>query len=332
LNATISSTTCTFSTHPSISIKISESHVNTLPAKISEIITWNVNATNNGPTDLKSYTLEMTYPQYTYPTAATLSNWTCGANNFCNYTGGSLLSGQSVTSLQFSVQVLNNTPITTTQVCNNLTMISMPNQPNCNAQDKTTDCVPVNPGTPDISLEKIAFSSQYTFTIDYKNEGSGEINNLFLQEILQVGWTLNQAASTNGWKCGDTLCVFNVSTVSAGASGSILFVVDVNEASQTVNGTKMCWKNIASSVYDDEKYDPTPLNNQASVQIGSSCKECCDPAPCPTNVCSLQCPPQNITVPCPPVQCKCTVPEYWCPPCQKDPPSCNCATCSDSLA
>jgi hypothetical protein len=106
-------TTCTFSTNPSLTITVNETLLNTAPARTNQVITWNITGTNLGTSISKSYSILKTYPNFTSPTAQTLSVWTCGANNVCSFNGSSLASGQSV-NLQFAVTVLPSIPLSTT--------------------------------------------------------------------------------------------------------------------------------------------------------------------------------------------------------------------------
>jgi len=300
---------------------------------VDDIVTWNIIATNNGPTTVPYFVLDESYPLYTTPTAATLSLWTCTQNNACTYNGSTLLAGESSGVLPFSVKINTNIPLDTTQVCNSVKMTTLPDNANCFTVNQINSCAPVKPGFPDIVVKKSVYTSQYTFRVKYTNIGTGPVNNLLLLETLQDGWTLSQKATD--WSCSGTNCqasIPNVPNTAGSNSGVSDFVVDVNPLYQEVlNGTEKvpkCWFNTVNSTFDDVELDPTPANNQASSSIGNSCQKCCTPVPCPQVDCIKTCPETVLITNCPPKTCKCEVPEFWCPTCVKVPPACDCKQCS----
>jgi uncharacterized repeat protein (TIGR01451 family) len=317
-----------------LTITVNETLLNTAPARTNQVITWNITGTNLGTSISKSYSILKTYPNFTSPTAQTLSVWTCGANNVCSFNGSSLASGQSV-NLQFAVTVLPSIPLSTTQVCNNILMLTLPNQANCFSQATTTGCAPVDPNVPDLVLKKSVVTTQYTFKIKYTNIGTGPVNNLQLQETLQPGWSLNSVSANAGWSCSGSSCsqtIPNVPFIAGGNSGTSLFVVNVNPLFQTLNnGSSQCWVNLVNSTFDDVQFDQTPQNNYAySPAIGSYCQRCCDPVPCPAANCTQTCPDTQLVINCPPVACKCDIPEQWCPTCKKINPPCDCNQCNNN--
>jgi len=230
-------------------------------------------------------------------------------------------------AVPFSVIIQPSIPLSTVQICNNVTLTTGPNVQNCVASAVTSGCVPVSVGTPDLSVAKSAAASQYTYTIQYSSVGTGPVNDLILYEALQPGWTLAATTPPQQWACGDTTCFLNLGTVPAGQTGTVQFIVNVDPSVQTPG---KCWNNLVTSTFNDEQYDPTKSDNSASATIGNSCSSCCTVPECPQNICNVTCPPANITVnaPCPDIQCTCDIPEYWCPPCQVQPAACTCDQCS----
>jgi uncharacterized repeat protein (TIGR01451 family) len=66
------------------------------------------------------------------------------------------------------------------------------------------------------------------YSIDYSNVGLGDSTGVVLTEFLPPGSTFDAAASTPGWTAvGTTGFTFNVGSLSAGASGSVVFAVTV---------------------------------------------------------------------------------------------------------
>jgi uncharacterized repeat protein (TIGR01451 family) len=101
------------------------------------------------------------------------------------------------------------------------------------------------------------------YTIDYSNIGLALSTGVVLTEFLPAGSTFNPAASTPGWTAlGTTAFTFAVGSLTPGASGSVVFAVNVPSpvpaGLRTVNNTV----NIA----DDGRHgaDTNPGNNSAS--------------------------------------------------------------------
>lgn len=283
-----------------------------------------------------SFTITKSYPNYTSPTSETLSIWNCDEENLvCTYTSSSLSNGNSI-SLLFVVKILSTIPLSTKQLCNSVNITTPLNETNCYAISQASNCAPVEPNLPDLVLKKRVAATQYTFSIKFSNSGTGNANNLVLQENLQEGWSLDSSSSNKGWSCTGSECTQTISSVpsviAGGNNGSSLFVVNVDSASQILsNGSSQCWVNFVNSTYDELSFDPTPNNNYAySPSIGSYCQGCCKPVACEPAVCVQTCPPPNLIVDCPTVTCNCVVPEFWCPTCETKAPACNCNQCISS--
>jgi copper(I)-binding protein len=318
-------TTPIFATDPSLAVFVNETLLNTAPTKTGQDITWSITATNLGNVTVKSYVLEKTYPEFTYPTNSTLALWNCSSERICILNGGSILSGDTDPVVLFTVTVLPNIPLNTTEVCNRIEMRTEPNEFNCFSTDENTNCAPVDPLIPDLVIKKSVYASRYTSKITYSNVGAANIIDLRIIQTLQSGWSLSPGNS--GWNCNGANCVHDVASVSPGSSNVIYFHVNVTQTSQEDNSK--CWLNFVNTTYDNENLDPTPENNYANFTVGSQCKKCCEPTPCPDVVCQKTCPDTNLIVNCTsPIQCVCEVPEFWCPPCTQLPPSCNCDQCT----
>eukprot|EP01091_Cochliopodium_minus_P011972 TRINITY_DN352_c0_g1_i11.p1 TRINITY_DN352_c0_g1~~TRINITY_DN352_c0_g1_i11.p1 ORF type:complete len:709 (-),score=174.01 TRINITY_DN352_c0_g1_i11:77-2203(-) len=322
---------CFFSINSNYMVYVSETLLNTSPARTGQLITWNITGSNYGRNSIvHTYTISKVYPNFTSPTNETLAIWNCDQQTqTCNYTASTLLNGTSI-SLLFSVNVLSTIPLSTKQVCNVVNMTTPLNETNCYAFSNTSNCAAVEPNLPDLVLRKRVAATQYTFSVKYTNSGTGTANNLILQETLQPGWSLHP---NNGWNCVGSSCTQTIpsvpSAISGGNNGTSLFVVNVDPSFQLLsNGSSQCWVNFVNSTYDEFSFDPTPNNNFAnSPSIGSSCQGCCKPVACEPAVCVETCPPPNLIVDCPTVTCNCVVPEFWCPSCETKAPACNCNQC-----
>ncbi|MCS6879953.1 MAG: isopeptide-forming domain-containing fimbrial protein, partial [Chloroflexaceae bacterium] len=106
-----------------------------------------------------------------------------------------------------------------------------------------------------------------TFILSYRNVGNQDATGVVLTETVPANTSFDATASTAGWSCANgapagTVCTFTVGSLAAGASGSVNFVVRVNNplpagVTEVAN---------AARVDDDGSNgaDPTPGNNQAS--------------------------------------------------------------------
>ena len=149
----------------------------------------------------------------------------------------------------------------------------------------TTDNAPATAavvvGNPALSLTKtdggasVSPGNNVIYTLDYQNTGNTTLTNVTLNETVPANTTFNAASSTTGWTCANgsvagTVCTLNVSTVTAGGTGSATFAVTV--ISIVPDGTTQISNNasVSSGATTASSSDTTPLNTNPALTLTKS--------------------------------------------------------------
>ncbi|MCX7789973.1 MAG: isopeptide-forming domain-containing fimbrial protein [Chloroflexaceae bacterium] len=239
-------------------------------------ITFILSFRNVGNQDATGVTLTETVPaNTTFDATASTPGWSCAngapAGTSCTFTVGNLAAGANG-SVNFVVRVNNPLPAGVTEVANAARI----NDDGSNGADPTpgnnqaSDTTPLT-AAPDLELTKSDGGASaepggtITFILSYRNVGNQDATGVTLTETVPANTSFNATASTAGWSCAPdgsagSTCTFTVGNLAAGASGSVNFVVRVNNplpagVTEVVN---------AARISDDGSNgaDPTPENNR----------------------------------------------------------------------
>lgn len=242
-------------------------------------ITFTLLYTNTGSLAATGVVLTETVPaNTTFNAAASAPGWSCTPNgnpgSSCTLNVGSLAAGASG-SANFVVTVDNPFPIGVTEVVNAARIADDGNNgPEISTTNNNDDEQTPVDAAPDLRLTKTDGGAsavpggKITFTLLYANTGNQDINGVFLSETVPDYTSFDEADPANlGWSCasggiaGDS-CTFGIGSLAAGASGSVDFVVTVDDpldssVRQVVNAARI--DNDSPS-----NPDPTPDNNEDS--------------------------------------------------------------------
>ncbi len=248
-----------------------------LTATPGSIIAYALNYRNVGNQTATGVVLtEMVPANTSFNAAASTAGWSCAAGapagTNCTFTVGNLAAGASG-SATFAVQVNAALPAGVIQIANTASIgDDGSNGADLDTSDNTaSDSTPVT-AAPDLQLTKSDGGASaepggaITYILSYRNVGNQEATGVVLTETVPANTSFDATASTAGWTCtpdgsAGSTCTYTVGNLAAGASGSVNFVVRVNNplpagVTEVVN---------AARISDDGSNgaDPTPDNNQA---------------------------------------------------------------------
>ncbi|MEP7293183.1 MAG: ice-binding family protein [Chloroflexota bacterium] len=132
-------------------------------------------------------------------------------------------------------------------------------------------CVTVTPPNPGLSLSKddggkiASWGDAIPYTLTYQNTGDVALNNVIITETIPAGTTFNAGASTPGWNCAGSVCTINVGTLQPGQSGSVVFVVMVDNPTGTTLVSNSA--TIASGATTATASDTTPVIAPAATAV-----------------------------------------------------------------
>ena len=115
--------------------------------------------------------------------------------------------------------------------------------------------------------ETLELPAPITYTLSYANNGNQDATGVVLSDTVPAGTTFNAGASTAGWVCvpgtgAGSVCTLPIGALAAGASGSAIFAVTVD------NPVPPGFTLVANTatVADDgtNGTDPTPGDNTSS--------------------------------------------------------------------
>ncbi len=262
---------------PDLKIQKSDGGAQAAPAGI---ITFTLNYANIGVRGATGVVITEVVPaNTTFDAAASDPGWSCAngspAGTLCTFVVGSV-PATAGGSVRFAVRVNNPLSAGVTTI-SNTAMIGDDgaNGPDLTPQNNTGVAVtPVTGGAPQFKLLKtdphvtLKPGDVITYTLDYMNSGNRGATGVVITEVVPANTHFYAAASSVAWSCPDgspagTICLFNLGSVPAGASGSIQFAVKID--SPLPSGVKT----IANTAYigDDGKNGPNPGGGSSAVSV-----------------------------------------------------------------
>jgi uncharacterized repeat protein (TIGR01451 family) len=243
-----------------------------------DTLSYSVTISNTGNTDATGVVFTDPIPANTTVVAGsvTTSQGTVDSEDPVQVTVGTIAAGGSVT-ISFHVLIDNPLAFGVTEISNQGTVSSneVPNEPT-NDPDTVPDDDPTNTpvnAAPDLSITKddggitTVPGGVIAYTLSFANNGNQAAVGAVLTDTVPVGTTFNAGASTAGWVCvpgtgAGSVCTLAIGAVGAGASGSAIFAVTVD------NPVPPGFTLVANTatIADDGSNgpDPTPGNNTAS--------------------------------------------------------------------
>jgi CSLREA domain-containing protein/uncharacterized repeat protein (TIGR01451 family) len=226
-------------TAPDLAVSLSTS---TTEATVSTAITYTIGYSNDGTTTAFGTSLSTTLPNNTTYTGS--NGWTCDASN-CTLTIGDLAQGASGT-VDFQVEVDSTLATTVTSIDNTVTITDDDTAGGHVAELVTNNntaslSVPVS-GEADLQLSVSSVISgggteatpgdTITYTIGYTNAGTQTAFNAVLTSVIPTNTTF-QSAGSDAFQClqgntGGLSCTLTIDTITAGATGQVTFVVQVD--------------------------------------------------------------------------------------------------------
>jgi fimbrial isopeptide formation D2 family protein/uncharacterized repeat protein (TIGR01451 family) len=203
---------------------------------------YTLSYTNTGNFPVTGVVISETVPLHTtFNPAANAASWQCAgvsAGSVCTYAVGPVARGVGA-SLSFAVTVVDPLPAGV-QTLTNVTSITddgshgVDQTPSDNSDTEMTPVV----ATPDLRLVKtdnralVRAGELMTYTLTYTNTGNQHATGAVIAERVPAHTTFNASASPAGWTCdavnAGSRCVHTIGDLAVGESGSIQFVVTVN--------------------------------------------------------------------------------------------------------
>ena len=191
-------------------------------------ITYTITYTNSGTGNATDVVVEDTIPSDTeYVSSSPV--YTSVSGNTYTWEIGDVCAGCNG-SIELVVKVKVGTPDKTV-LTNDVTLDY--DDANGNPQDQESDSVNVTVTAPEMTVRKTADvptadpSDQITYTIEYKNTGTGDATNVKIVDTIPADTTAVSATPMWNSSSGDDY-TWNIGDVSAGGSGNISFVVKVD--------------------------------------------------------------------------------------------------------
>jgi len=265
--------------------------------------------------------------EYSTPKDDANVGWECDdVAKVCYYNVGTLQPGE-MKSVQFTVTLSEELPLSLQQICNTVTIT------NKNASDiaacvfETTAqrCSSILPGIPETGIEKHGYVGLLVYRVTYFNNGSADAQNTVLRETIPAGTNFVANESDSRWVCVGDTCTINLGVLAKGARASAIFAVEPIQ--DFVTGVTGCWLNRATIQHTASVSDQSPLDNVAALDLGN-CGNCTTgPMKCPLPC--QKCPDCILTRPdcnCRSQECNCPQKECHCPAndCKCAPKTCTC--------
>ena len=274
-NATTSTTdsnpgnnTSTALTNATASADVSIVKTAAAAASTGSNLTYNINVTNNGPSDAASVTMMDTLPpnttfvsesQLTGP-AFICANPPSGGTGTVSCSIATLTTGTSAT-FSIVVQIAVAAPVGPSSNTATVTSSADPNPGN----NSSTAVTAIVLATADLSITKTPAPGPYgtgmplTYTIVVTNGGPNTATGVTVTDILPPGTTF-QSATPGGACSGTTTITCNAGTLTNGASATFTLTVTLPSSAGPVTNTATVTAAATSA-------DPNPSNNSASSTI-----------------------------------------------------------------
>ena len=241
------------------------------PVTVGGNLTYTITATNAGPSNAASATLDDTLPPgTTFVSLSSAAGWSCtappvGGTGAVSCTNPSLAAGDSVFTLVVKVDA-GVTPGTV--LTNTATAASSTTDPNPGNESGTATTTVA--GAADLSVVKtdspdpVTVGSTLTYTITAGNAGPSSAASVTLDDTLPPGTTFVSLAPAAGWSCttppvGGTGAIH--CSNPAVATGSSIFTLIVKVDASVPAGTVLTNTAVAAST----TADPNPGNESATA-------------------------------------------------------------------
>ena len=259
----------TFLTNATASADVSIVKTAAAAASTGSNLTYNINVTNNGPSDAATVTMTDTLPpnttfvsesQLTGP-AFICINPPSGGTGTVSCSIATLTAGTSAT-FAIVVQIAVAAPVGTSS--NTATVTSSSSDPNP-SNNSSTAVTTIALATADLSITKTPAPGPYgtgmplTYTIVATNGGPSTATAVTVTDVLPPGTTF-QSATPSGACSGTTTITCNAGTLANGASATFTLTVTLPSSPGPVTNT-------ASVTAAATTADPNPANNSASSTI-----------------------------------------------------------------
>jgi uncharacterized repeat protein (TIGR01451 family) len=231
-------------------------------------LTYNINVTNNGPSDATSVTMSDTLPpnttfvsesQLTGP-AFICINPPSGGTGTVSCSIATLTAGTSAT-FAIVVQIAVAAPVGPSSNTATVTSSADPNP----ANDSSTAVTTISIAIADLSITKTPAPGPYgtglplTYTIVATNGGPSTATGVTVTDILPPGTTF-QSATPGGACSGTTTITCNAGTLASGASATFTLTVILPSTTGPITNT-------ATVSAAPTTADPNPANDSASSTI-----------------------------------------------------------------
>lgn len=233
------------------------------PLLPGDAFAYTINYSNIGDQDDQNVVVTATIPAHTTYNAAGSSAWVCAAG-VCSYNQGNLSGVGGSGSLVLALTVATPLPsgVDNLAVAAGVTGAGTDSNP---ANNATAAQTPIN-AAPDLKITKTDNAlgttpgSVINYTLFYTNAGNQGATGVVITDGVPANTTFYAAESSAGWTCSDgaaagASCTYSVGSLAAGASGSVLYAVRVD------NPVPAGANSIANSasIGDDGANGPDPL-------------------------------------------------------------------------
>jgi uncharacterized repeat protein (TIGR01451 family) len=231
-------------------------------------LTYNINVTNNGPSDAASVTMTDTLPPNTtfvsesQPTgpAFICTNPPVGGTGTVSCSIATLTAGTSAT-FAIVVQIAVAAPLGPSS---NTAMVTSSSDPNP-ANNSSTAVTAIVLATADLTITKTPAPGPYgtglplTYTIVVSNGGPSTATAVIVTDVLPPGTTF-QSATPAGACSGTTTITCNAGTLANGASATFTLTVTLPSSPGPITNTASVTAAVTTS-------DPNPANNTTTSTI-----------------------------------------------------------------
>ncbi|MCX6049900.1 MAG: hypothetical protein NT075_32785 [Chloroflexi bacterium] len=203
-----------------------------ITVKPGDTLVYTLNYTNTGNQTAAGVMITETVPAHTsFVGNATV--WDCSstlAGGICKHASGDL-AGSVSGSLTFAVKLDNPLPAGVVQIDNS---VKIGHSAAANVDESST-ATPVN-AAPDLSLTKndsnvkVKPGENIVYTLGYTNHGNQDATGVVIQETVPEHTSFVATASSPGWTCTGPACSYVVGNLAAGATGTVIFAINVNSA------------------------------------------------------------------------------------------------------
>jgi uncharacterized repeat protein (TIGR01451 family) len=236
-------------------------------AATGDTVLYTITYDNVGYADATGVTITETVPvATTFDSGGSTAGWSCAdgapAGSVCAYDLGTLDDVDPAATLTFAVTVDASLAAGIDDVTNTATITDDDARPDADDTNETAIHVTPLDAAPDLTISKSDSTDDptpgttTTYTLSYANTGSQAATGVFITDTIPPGTTFNAAASSPGWSCPASVCIFDLGTLDVGASGTLQLALDIDETATGLLAN-------TASIADDGSNGPdeTPSDN-----------------------------------------------------------------------